>query len=310
MRLYIPLLVVTSLQASAAVAAEPASADALIEQGIALRQKHQFVEALELFRRAHAAAPSGKTLAQIGLTEGSLKQWVDAETHLAAALDAHDTPWIDNTRNRDAISQALALVRSHVGLVSVVGPAGADIAIAGASVGRLPLPGPIHVAEGRVRIEGSGDGRESASVLVLVPGGHELTVHLNLPLLPVSVAHRDTAPEASAVVAPPLGQPSLLGTAPEATSWKTWTGGGLLAVSAGLIATGIVWVAMDGHDTCNLPSPVDRCMRVYDTKTQGLITGAAGIVAGAVGGILVWQGHHSDTRLGLGYGALTASGTF
>jgi hypothetical protein len=309
MRLYIPLLVLTSLQTSAAAAAAPPTADALIEQGIALRQQHQFAEALELFQRAHAAAPSGKTLAQIGLTEGSLKRWVDAETHLAAALDAHDTPWIDNTKNREAISQALTLVRTHVGLVSVVGPTGADVAIAGASIGRLPLPGPIHVAEGRVRIEGSGDGRESASVELLVPGGHELTVHINLPLLPVSVAHRDAGAVASSVSAPSPAQPSLLETAPEATPWKTWTGGGLLAVSAGLIATGIVWVAMDGHDTCN-PPPGDRCLRVYDTKTQGLITGAAGVVAGAVGGILVWQGHHSDTRLGLGYGTLTASGTF
>jgi hypothetical protein len=309
MRLYIPLLVLTFLQTSAAVAAPPASADALIEQGIALRQKHQFTEALELFQRAHAAAPSGKTLAQIGLAEGSLKRWVEAETHLAAALDAHDTPWIENSKNREAISQALTLVRSHVGLVSVVGPAGADIAIAGASIGRLPLPGPAHVGEGRVRIEGSGDGRESASVLVLVPGGHELTVHLNLPLLPVSSEHRDAAPVAPTISAPAPAQAALLDTSPEATSWKTWTGGGLLAVSAGLIATGVVWVVMDGHNTCNA-SPPDRCLRVYDTKTQGLITGAAGVVAGVAGGILVWQGRHSDTRLGLGYGTLTASGTF
>jgi hypothetical protein len=298
-----------SLQTSAAVASAPPSADALIEQGIALRQKHQFLDALELFQRAHAAAPSAKTLAQIGLTEGSLKRWVDAETHLSGALDAHDTPWIDNAKNREAISQALTLVRTHVGLVSVVGPAGADIAIAGAAIGRLPLPGPIHVAEGRVRFEGSGDGRESASVLVLVPGGHELTVHLNLPLLPVSVAHRDAPPVALEVTAPPPAQPSLLETTPEVSSWKTWTGGGLLAVSAGLIATGIVWVAMDGRDTCN-PPPGDRCLRVYDTKTQGLVTGAAGVVAGAAGGILVWQGHHCDTRLSPGYGTLTASGTF
>jgi hypothetical protein len=309
MRLHIPLLVLTSLQTSAAVASAPPSADALIEQGIALRQKHQFLDALELFQRAHAAAPSGKTLAQIGLTEGSLKRWVDAEAHLAAALDAHDTPWIDDAKNREAISQALALVRTHVGLVSVVGPAGAEIAIAGASIGRLPLPGPIHLAEGRVRIEGSGDGRQSAAVDLLVPGGHELTVHLNLPLLPVSVAHRDAAPVAPEASAPPPAEPSLLDTAPEATSWKTWTGGGFLAVSAGLIATGIVWVAMDGRDTCN-PPPGDRCLRVYDTKTQGLVTGAAGVVAGVVGGVLVWQGHRSDTRLDLGYGTLTASGTF
>jgi hypothetical protein len=305
MRMYIPVLVITSVVTSAAAAA-PASADALIEQGNALREKHQYEEALELFQKAHALAPSARTLAQIGLAEAKLKRWVDAETHLATALDSHDTPWIENVKNRDALKEALGLVRTHIGLVSVVGPAGAEISVAGTPVGRLPLPAPIHVAEGRARIEGAGDGRQAASVDLRVPGGHELTVHLDLPLLPVTYARPELAPAPAGTSPSPLVDSSRV---PESTSWKTWTGGGLLAVSAGLIATGIVWVTVDGDNACSPPAGY-RCMRVYDTKTQGLITAGAGVVAGVVGGVLVWQGHHTDTRLGLGLGTLTASGTF
>jgi hypothetical protein len=308
MRFYVPLLVLTCL-ASAAHGAAPVSADALIEQGIRLRQKHQYVEALELFQKAHAAAPSAKTFAQIGLTEANLKHWVDAETHLGVALDSHDTPWIENATNREAISQALALVRGHVGLVSVAGPAGAEIAIAGTHVGRLPLPAPIHVAEGRARIEGFADGRQAASVDLRVPGGHELTVHLDLPLLPASMPL--AGPSAPGAVLR-NSSPSLLeagGSVPENTSWKTWTGGGLLAVSAGLLTTGIVWVAIDGNGECSPPAG-SRCMRVYDTKTRGWIMAGAGAATAVVGGLLLWQGHHSDSRVSLGYGTVMASGTF
>jgi hypothetical protein len=305
MRLYIPILILT-VSTAPALAAGPNSAESLIEQGNSLRQKGQNQEALELFQKAHALAPSGRTLAQMGIAEATLKRWIDAESHLAAALEAHDTPWIENAKNRDAIQRSLVLVRSHIGLVTVVGPAGAEIAVGGASSGRLPLAAPIHIAEGRARIEGSADGRRSASVDLLVPGGRELTVHLDLPLVPAGPLPAAAAPASPASDVPSLVEPS--GVA-ESTPWKTWTGGGLLAVSAGLLATGIVWIAVDGNGTCSPPVGA-RCMRMYDTKGQGWITLGAGAIAGVVGGILLWQGHHSDTRIGLGLGTLTASGTF
>src|SRR5215831_4316633 len=98
MRIYTPALLLL-LFARSASAAPPSAADTLIEQGVALRTKRQLTEALDLFRQAHALAPSAKTLAQMGLTEANLKRWVDAETHLDAALNAHDTPWIEAAKN-------------------------------------------------------------------------------------------------------------------------------------------------------------------------------------------------------------------
>jgi hypothetical protein len=274
---------------------------------VKLRQKRQFPEALATFQKAHAVAPSGRTLAQIGLTEANLKRWVDAETHLAAALEAHDTPWIEAPKNRDAIVQALDLVSSHIGLVQVVGPNGAEIAIGGVPVGRLPLPSPIHVSEGRARIEGSADGRRSSSVALNVPGGKELTVHLDLPLQTVSTVPPPAAPPAPAAPQTSLAEKGF--PADTETSWKTWTGGGLLGVSAALIATGVVWMAVDGNGTCSPPAG-DRCMREYDTRTQGMVAIGAGVAAAVGGGLLLWQGRHSDGRLALGLGSVAASGTF
>lgn len=308
MRIYVSLLVISLFHASASVAAPAAAADALIDQGIKLRQKRELPEALDIFQRAHALSPSGRTLAQIGLTEANLKRWVDAETHLVAALDSHDTPWIATPKNRDAIQGALALVRTHIGLVSIVGPAGAEIAVAGVSVGRLPLPAAIHVPEGRARIEGSADGREASSASLLVPGGREMTVHLDLPLLPVPFATVGSSLTPAQAPSPALPLVDTTSVA-DSTPWRTWAGGGLLAVSAALITTGVVWVALAGDGTCSPPAGA-RCMNVYDTKTQGLITAGAGVVAGVVGGILLWQSHHTDTRVGLSFGTLTASGTF
>jgi hypothetical protein len=76
------------------------------------------------FKKVHAEHPSARTLAQMGLAEGSLQRWVDAEGHLTAALAAHGTPWIENRRNREALEQALAAVRGHIGTLLVVGTPG------------------------------------------------------------------------------------------------------------------------------------------------------------------------------------------
>src|SRR5688572_3024963 len=90
-----------------AIAAEDPT-DALLRRGAELRKQERHEEALDLFRKAHALSPSGRTLAQMGLAEFSLKAYVDAETHLAAALNG-DTPWI--TKNRTVLEQALTDVR-------------------------------------------------------------------------------------------------------------------------------------------------------------------------------------------------------
>ena len=79
------IVTVCILSEGVAQAAEP-TADDLIVRGLELRRAAKPGEALELFQRAHALAPSPRTMGQIGLVEASLEHWLDAETHLTASL--------------------------------------------------------------------------------------------------------------------------------------------------------------------------------------------------------------------------------
>jgi hypothetical protein len=255
-------------------------------------------DALDLFRKAHALAPSGRTLAQVGLAEGALKQWIEAEDHLVAALAAHDTPWIENPRNREALDHALTAIRGHIGRVAVLGPAGAEVSVNGRPVGRLPLSEPLRVAEGAAQIEARAPDRRPASSRIDAAGGATVTVTLELPVL--------SPPPAPA----PVLMPSpLVRAETSGPRWKSWTGVSLLGVSAAALATGIVWLAIDGNPTCSAPSGT-VCQHLYDTKTQGWLAIAAGAAAGVGGGLLLWQGHERRATVGLGPGAFSLAAAF
>jgi hypothetical protein len=303
---FIISLVVHGAVAPSAMAAEDPT-EALLRRGAELRKQDRHEEALDLFRKAHALSPSGRTLAQMGLAEFSLKSYVDAETHLVTAL-ASDSPWI--AKNRAVLEQALGDVRKHVAIVTVAGPAGTDVAVNGRSVGRLPLSEPLHIAEGQVRIEGTAPDRQPATLDVTLAGGKEFKASLDLAPVPASVPA--LAPTGAA--AAPSG-PALSGgaTADTGRRWQPWVGGGLLALSAAALTTGIVWVSIDGNQNCDIPSTAptgSRCARVYDTKTLGWIAIGAGAAAGVAGGILIWKGRAGDVQLGMGPGTLTAFGRF
>jgi hypothetical protein len=282
---------------AAAAGADPA--EPLIEQGVKLRTEGRHAEALELFQKANAASPSARTLAQMGLAEGSLKRWTDAETHLVAALAAHDTPWIEIRRNREALEQALTAVRGHIGTLLIVGPAGVEVALDGKPLGRLPLAGPRRVAEGPIQVRGTAPGHRPTDVDATISGATETTVTLELgPAL------------ATPLPAAPIIDDEPLTAAPSGSgAWKTWTGASLLAVSAAALVTGTVWLAVDGNGTCDPPGGA-RCLRVYDTKASGWVALAVGAAAGVGGGILLWKGRHTDASVALAPGILSLGGRF
>jgi hypothetical protein len=293
------VMLLTSVQRVAA--ASPAGpVDDLIEEGVRLRVQGRQAEALRLFQKAHAVSPSARTLAQIGLAEGSLHLWLDAEAHLAKAVASHDTPWIEERRNRDALEQALSSVRRHIGTVTVHGPAGAALTLDGNEFGRLPLAEPVRLAEGLARFEGILAGYHSSEVEVTVFGGRHIDVPLDMPLLSVPAA-------------PPLPAVSTSLLVPYERSpdqrWKIWLGGPLLGVSAASLAAGITWLAIDGNPTCGAPSG-GVCRRLYDTNAQGWIAIGAAAAAGITGGLLVWQGRYSAPSVELGLGVLSATSQF
>jgi hypothetical protein len=97
--------------------ADEAGADALLRIGVQLRRERRDDEALDMFARANALAPTAVARAQMALAEQALGRWVEAERDLDAALRVPTDPWI--TRNRDALENTRRELEHHLGWITV-----------------------------------------------------------------------------------------------------------------------------------------------------------------------------------------------
>jgi len=274
------LLWSTSLSVGA-MAGEP-SADVLIEQGLGLRRDGKPEQALEMFRQAHAVAPSPRTFGQMGLVETSLKRWVDGENHLAVSLANPDDHWV--AKNRAFLDEALGLCRRHVGDLIVSGPAGAEVLVGGQSVGTLPAVPALRLAEGTVSVSASARGSKPFEQAVAIRPGARTALAIALDPLaatPVAVTPAPvatvTAPAPLIAMAPPTHSES------SPSSWHTWAGISLAVVGAAALGWGIYWVAIDGRSA-------GANMQAYNTRTPGLILAGAGAAAVAGGAVIFFTG--------------------
>lgn len=132
---------------STRAAAEAPDAKARLSQGSRLLAEHKDEEALALFKRAYDIAPGPRAEAQMGIAEGALGRWLDADAHLGAALARKDDPWIK--KNAAALEQALDKVGEHVGDLDVqANVAGATLQIDDKPLGALPLSKPVRWVAG------------------------------------------------------------------------------------------------------------------------------------------------------------------
>ncbi len=277
------LLWATSLSV-AAMAAEP-SADALIEQGLGLRRDGKPEQALELFRQAHALAPSSRTFGQMGLVETSLKRWVDGENHLSVSLANPDDAWV--AKNRAFLDEALGLCRKHVGDLIVSGPPGAEVFVAGQSVGTLPAVPALRLAEGTVTVSASAPRSKPFEQTVAIRPGIRST--LVIALVPIAATPVAVAP--TSVATAPAPAPLIAATPPAPTessksSRHTWAAVSLAVAGAAALGWGSYWIAID-NDRTGAPS----LNHVYDTRTYGLILAGAGVAAVAGGAVIFFTGH-------------------
>src|SRR5580698_10134513 len=164
-------------------AADPQSADALIQQGLEMRRQAKPEEALALFQRAHAAAPSPRTFGQMGLVETSLKHWVDANLHLTVSLTSPDDAWV--VKNRAFLEQALATTKQHIGDLVVSGPADVEVFVDGKSVGTLPAIPPVHLGEGQVHVSATAPGFKPFDETVSIRVG--VRVQIAIALRPIAL---------------------------------------------------------------------------------------------------------------------------
>lgn len=113
------LLAVSTPAAAQGVCARQPEADRLHEEGVRLRNDGRTADALSRFQQAHALCPEPRALGRIGLAEGALERFVEAETHLQAALASHSDAWVN--AHRSDLEADLVRVGTHLGTVELTG---------------------------------------------------------------------------------------------------------------------------------------------------------------------------------------------
>lgn len=282
------------------MAVEP-SAQSLIEQGLRLRRDGHPEEALELFQKAHALAPSARTFGQMGLVEASLQRWVDGETHLSVSLANPDDPWV--VKNRAFLDAALSECQRHVGDLTVTGPAGAEVSAAGKLLGTLPAVPTLRFAEGAVTIVATAAGFQSWEKTVVIRAGARTALSIAMtPIVPAvpkpaSAPPPDGLTATSPTVSSAISRPAASGTA--GRGWHGWGGITLAAVGAAAAGWGIYWIAIDGDPACSPPEK--GCTIVHNTRTAGWILAAAGAASIAGGAAIFFTGHGpNDSGMAIG----------
>ena len=311
---------------SVAMADDAADAEALIRQGVELRQQGRDERALPLFQKAYTIMPSPRTAGQLGLAESATGYWIESEQHLATALESSDHPWI--AKNRRALDDALVYVRQQLGDLVIGGePPGATIVVNRRVIGALPLAKAIRVVKGKMVVEASAPGFETASEAVRVDGGdsHQITFALKKLALgapgPVGTVTTGPAPP------PPHdpGEEPGRGRLRRRAGWASAAAGGAFLVAA-VIET-IVWQSKRSDFENHLGPPADNpqlpqsswqsncgesdpgrggpgCSSLYDSMHRAEVLSIAGYAAaGALASgaaVLFLTSRHqdaSDTRI-------------
>ena len=146
------VFVLSSFAPTASAQGVEAAADVLINSGYERLAEGDAEVALSLFQQAHQIYPSPRSLAQIGLAEGALERWGDAEGHLAEAISNAAHPWI--APRIEPLRARLEAVREHLGRLEVTG-----------GDPRTTL-----------RVDGRNRGPVAAESLWLAPGEHRIEV--------------------------------------------------------------------------------------------------------------------------------------
>jgi hypothetical protein len=233
-----------------AAAADTAEVEALIRQGVELRQQGRDERALPLFQKAHDLAPTPRTAGQLGLAEMATGYWLDAEKHLAKALENPEHPWV--AKNLKSLIDALAETRANIGELVVEGsPPGATIAVEGKPVGVLPLPGPIRLAKGKVDVDASAPGYVHNTQSIDVPGGSQQRVTVALEKVAVAVAPLTRA-EPPLATTPAHGEEVPVVTTVGEESWTRRRLGYGAAIGGGVVLLGavvetFVWQSKRSH---------------------------------------------------------------
>jgi tetratricopeptide (TPR) repeat protein len=210
--------------------AEPEEYRAAIERGLEEYQLENFQEARDQFQRAHALYPNARTLRGLGLTAFELRNYVEAESYLASALEAPTKPL--EGKLRDETIAMLERARSYVGgVVLHLTPKNAAVSIDG--IRGTQTADMLRLDIGDHVLEFHAEGFLAERRAVRVQGGQTETLEVALSRLPA--AGGDSAPDQKAAAGPPLYK-----------RWWLWTAVGLVVAGA---ATGLAIGLSNKHET-------------------------------------------------------------
>lgn len=263
--------------------AQDAESEALIEEGVTLREQGRDADARERFERAYALSSSSRALAQLALAEQALGEWVKAHTHLTAALQAGGS-WID--QNRAPLERALERIGEHVAHLEVVGGVdGAEVRVNGEPAGVLPLAQPLTVLAGTVVLEVTASGYVPMRRTLEMRGGGRARERITLvPASGAAALSGSADPEASMTRGATSSGPDdgLIGTAIGAYA-VAGAGAVVMAIFGGLTASSHSALA-EGCGATRSCTPAD----VAETNTFALVSDVslgvtlAGAVVGSV----------------------------
>jgi hypothetical protein len=212
-------------------ATEAEQAEALIREGVQLRAQDQTGRALPLFEKAYRISRTPRTAGQLGLCELELRNYAEAELHLAEALAVPDHPWI--AKNRATLKRQLDVARANVGeLALTVSPAYAEVLLNNKPADQVRLGVPIHLGKGPVDIEVRTPGYEPVRGTIIIVAGKRVERSYSLALLPPPPPSMPAA-DAGPAFTPAIGSPPAETGKSDLRRVAAWvTGGGALAALA------------------------------------------------------------------------------
>lgn len=158
--------------------AAPEQASQHFEQGYRLAQEGRLEAAIGEFQQAYALKPHPQVLYNLGqayAASGRAVEAVDTLTHyLSESTDA-------TTERRASVVALIAYQKQRVGsLLLVVEPAGSDVVLDGAPIGKAPLGPPVRLTAGFHTVFVTSEGHTPKLERVEVVGQTQATLHVTL----------------------------------------------------------------------------------------------------------------------------------
>lgn len=153
----------------------------LYMEGLGALEKSQWADAHASFLAAWRIKPQYQIASNLGLSEVKLGKYRDAAEHLTYYMrEAPAKKVQERLRAKVLLDEALAKVAT---VKLIVVPAGADVLVNGASIGRAPLLDPIFVEPGACVVEARLEGHDTIKRPIAATAGsaQDLELHLEKP---------------------------------------------------------------------------------------------------------------------------------